>query len=149
MHSPSLRASPSLRILGPAVTVKMVLASDTAAPRPPHHFVDATRPGCVMYVQQPKDLYSACWGGLMTTRAKYVGAEGVVVDGRIRDLAEHHEADFPVRLQAPVPNTPALPRGQRKEDKQREEEIGGRDFVWIFWRKRAGNPSSKTNMPPG
>jgi regulator of RNase E activity RraA len=34
---------------------------------------------------------SACWGGLMSTRAKKLGAAGVVIDGRFRDLAGHQE----------------------------------------------------------
>jgi len=34
----------------------------------------------------------------MTTRAKYLGARGVVVDGNVRDLGEHREMGFPVRL---------------------------------------------------
>lgn len=32
----------------------------------------------------------------MTTRAKYLGAKGVVVDGNVRDLGEHREMGFPV-----------------------------------------------------
>jgi regulator of RNase E activity RraA len=34
---------------------------------------------------------------LMSTRAKYMGAQGVVVDGNFRDLNEHREMGFPVR----------------------------------------------------
>lgn len=95
MFSPQLRAGPT-RIFGQAVTVKMVAASDTSAPKPPRHFADCNESGKIMYVQQPKGMYSACWGGLMTTRAKYLGAAGVVVDGRVRDVGEHQEAEFPV-----------------------------------------------------
>ena len=43
------------------------------------------------------DLKNACWGGLLTTRAKHSGVTGVVIDGRCRDLAEHREAQYPVR----------------------------------------------------
>jgi len=32
----------------------------------------------------------------MSTRAKYSGAVGTVVDGRIRDLQEHRDLDYPV-----------------------------------------------------
>lgn len=32
----------------------------------------------------------------MSTRAKYLGAQGVVVDGNFRDLNEHREMGFPV-----------------------------------------------------
>ncbi|RAL10932.1 RraA family protein [Aspergillus homomorphus CBS 101889] len=34
-------------------------------------------------------LVSACWGGLMSTRAQKLGAAGVVIDSRFRDVAEH------------------------------------------------------------
>lgn len=97
VRSPGPQASGG-KIIGPAVTVKMVEMSDSASPRPSKHFADCNEPGKVMYIQQPKGLYSACWGGLMSTRAKYLGAEGVVVDGRIRDIREHREKDFPVSI---------------------------------------------------
>ncbi|KAM0190721.1 hypothetical protein ACHAPI_009247 [Fusarium lateritium] len=95
MWSPDMRSGPA-KIIGPAVTVKMVEASNTTSPKPPRHFADYNRPNSIMYIQQPKGLYSACWGGLMSTRAKYIGAGGVIVDGRVRDLGEHQEMNFPV-----------------------------------------------------
>ncbi|KAF4981504.1 hypothetical protein FZEAL_2689 [Fusarium zealandicum] len=91
MFSPDSTA----RILGPAVTVKMVESSDKSAPALDKHFVDHNQNGGVMYIQQPKGLPSACWGGLMSTRAQYLGAEGVVIDGRMRDINEHKEMKFP------------------------------------------------------
>lgn len=99
MRSPLPGTAPAPRIMGPALTVKMVRADDDDAPRPPRHFADYNRPGAIMYVQQPGGMYSACWGGLMSTRAKYLGAEGVVVDGRVRDVGEHREMGFPVSNQ--------------------------------------------------
>lgn len=90
-----MRTGPT-RIVGPAITVKLVHASDTEAPKPARHFADCNDEGKIMYVQQPKGLYSACWGGLMSTRAKYLGAAGVVVDGRVRDVGEHQDMEFPV-----------------------------------------------------
>jgi regulator of RNase E activity RraA len=32
----------------------------------------------------------------MSTRAKYLGAQGVVIDGHFRDINEHVELGFPV-----------------------------------------------------
>ncbi|KAL2113916.1 hypothetical protein VUR80DRAFT_1769 [Thermomyces stellatus] len=87
---------PHARAFGPAITVQMVETSDKTAPTPEQHFVDYNQSGSIMYIQQPKDLPSACWGGLMSTRAKYLGAQGVVVDGRVRDVSEHNEMGFPV-----------------------------------------------------
>ncbi|KAJ9130518.1 RraA-like protein [Pleurostoma richardsiae] len=95
MWSPHRRAGSS-SIMGPAVTVKMVEMSASHAPKPSVHFADCNEPGKIMYIQQPRGLYSACWGGLMTTRARHLGALGVVVDGRIRDIGEHREMEFPV-----------------------------------------------------
>lgn len=86
------------RIIGPALTVKMVEMSDTSSPKPLKHFADYNEAGKIMYIQQPNGLYSACWGGLMSTRARFLGAAGVVVDGRIRDIREHIEKEFPVSL---------------------------------------------------
>lgn len=85
------------RVFGPAITVQMVEASDTSAPKLEKHFVDHNEEGSIMYIQQPKGLPSACWGGLMSTRAKFLGAQAVMIDGRMRDINEHREMGFPVR----------------------------------------------------
>lgn len=56
----------------------------------------------------------------MTAGAKTRGVRGVVVDGRVRDLAEQREDGFPVSIQTPMhsasadrahttPSTPVLP----------------------------------------
>ncbi|KAJ4311045.1 hypothetical protein N0V84_010659 [Fusarium piperis] len=95
MWSPSHRSGPH-RTIGQAITVKMVTMNDTDAPKPERHFADCDEPGKIMYIQQPKGLYSACWGGLMSTRASALRAGGAVVDGRIRDIHEHRELGFPV-----------------------------------------------------
>ncbi|KAF5026466.1 hypothetical protein F66182_1453 [Fusarium sp. NRRL 66182] len=95
LYSPDSQA----RIFGPAVTVKMVESSDRSAPKLDKHFVDHNVDGGVMYIQQPKGLPSACWGGLMSTRAQYLGAQGVVIDGRMRDINEHRQFKFPVFAQ--------------------------------------------------
>jgi regulator of RNase E activity RraA len=46
---------------------------------------------------------NACYGGLMTARAKYQGAVGSVIDGRFRDLQEQREQKFPVSLVIHIP----------------------------------------------
>lgn len=74
----------------------MVDAADVTSPKPSQHFVDGVSKDEVVFISQPEGFYSACWGGLMTTRAKYLGAKGVVVDGNVRDLGEHREMGFPV-----------------------------------------------------
>lgn len=90
MYSPEYMAGSS-KIFGPAYTVRIVHASDKTSPTPPNHFVDSIPSGSVVFISQPKGVISACWGGLMTTRAKHLGAVGVVIDGRFRDLNEQRE----------------------------------------------------------
>ncbi|KAK6811158.1 hypothetical protein RU639_012997 [Aspergillus parasiticus] len=93
MFSPG-PTSPKAKIFGPAYTVRMVHASDKTAPSPKRHFVDDIPRDSVVFVSQPKGLISACWGGLMSTRAKKQGAAGVVIDGRFRDINEHQELNM-------------------------------------------------------
>lgn len=76
----------------------MVDAADTTSPKTSTHFADNNQSGKVMYIQQPKNMYSACFGGLMGTRATVLGAAGVVIDGRFRDLLEMQEMKLPVRF---------------------------------------------------
>ncbi|CAG8755217.1 5389_t:CDS:2, partial [Acaulospora colombiana] len=110
MFSPEQQAGSS-KLVGPVFTVKVVPISDTTSPKPTQHFADASPEGSVVFVSAPSSLYyislvwytgyilmelfslfsdaiNAVWGGLMNTRAKVRGVKGVVVDGRIRDLAE-------------------------------------------------------------
>lgn len=42
-------------------------------------------------------MVNACYGGLMSNRANYLGAVGTVIDGRLRDLQEHRDLQYPVR----------------------------------------------------
>lgn len=82
-------------IYGPAITVKMV-ETNSPGPTPAMHFADANKEGHIMYIQQPKGMYSACWGGLMSTRAQKLGSLGTMIDGRMRDTSEHVEMGYPV-----------------------------------------------------
>lgn len=74
----------------------MVDQNDETSEKPPIHFADANENSKIMYIQQPKDMYSACFGGLMATRAKKLGAAGVIIDGRFRDVAEIQQIGLPV-----------------------------------------------------
>jgi regulator of RNase E activity RraA len=93
MYSPQYMSGPS-KIFGPAYTVRMVPAADKTSPTPPKHFADAIPDGSVVFISQPKGLISACWGGLMSTRAQKSGASGVIIDGRFRDINEHRDLNF-------------------------------------------------------
>ncbi|KAF9430199.1 hypothetical protein BGZ94_007904 [Podila epigama] len=99
LWSPEFKAG-NTRLFGPAYTVQMVPVTDTKAPKPEQHFVDAIPEGSVVCISQPANMVNAVWGGLMTARAQVRGAQGVVIDGRIRDLNEQREAGFPVFAKA-------------------------------------------------
>jgi len=100
MYSPEYCAG-STKVVGEAFTVKLVDKSDTTSPKPAQHFVDAAPSNCVMVISAPSHVKNAVWGGLMTAGAKTRGVRGVVVDGRVRDLAEQREDGFPVFARAP------------------------------------------------
>ncbi|KAK0121935.1 hypothetical protein ONS95_010209 [Cadophora gregata] len=95
MWSPT-RQSGASKILGPAYTVQMVHANDNTARKPPIHFADGIPKDSVVFISQPKGLYSACWDGLMSTRAQKIGAKGVIIDGNFRDIGEHRDLGFPL-----------------------------------------------------
>lgn len=42
----------------------------------------------------------------MSNRAKYLGAVGTIIDGRLRDLQEHRDLDFPVSMCSPKNDIP-------------------------------------------
>ena len=98
MYSPERETGPA-KIFGAAFIVQMVLESDTTAPTPAGHFVDAIPKDSVVYISQPKGTFNSVWGGLMSTRAQVLGAQGVVVDGYFRDINEHKDLNFPVSLE--------------------------------------------------
>ena len=73
---------------------------------PGKHWVDFTgdfaaadpgHAGSIVVIDQPGSQYCAVTGGIMATRMKVLGIQGVVVNGRVRDLRELHETGLPVR----------------------------------------------------
>ncbi|BFZ55230.1 hypothetical protein PYCC9005_002270 [Savitreella phatthalungensis] len=52
------------------------------------HYIDNVPAGAVVLLQAPKYLTNACLGGIMALRAQVCGAVGIIVDGRVRDVAE-------------------------------------------------------------
>lgn len=69
--------------------------------------IDTVPDGAVLYISSP-DVPNAVYGGLMSTCAQARGAVGTVVNGRVRDLAEHRDLGFPVR-----PSCSHMPYSQR------------------------------------
>ncbi|GBB84795.1 hypothetical protein RclHR1_11360009 [Rhizophagus clarus] len=66
----------------------LVPKSDTTSPKIDKSYADTIPSGSVVFISAPPNSVNAVWGGLMNTRAKILGVNGVVVDGRIRDLDE-------------------------------------------------------------
>ncbi|CDK28258.1 unnamed protein product [Kuraishia capsulata CBS 1993] len=96
-------SGPAATVAGPAYTVEFALFDD---PRPEVQYIDSVQKGSVLCIGLDKRLQvshapytlvnNALYGGLMSTRARYLGAVGTVVFGRIRDVKEHRELEYPV-----------------------------------------------------
>ncbi|KXT05589.1 hypothetical protein AC579_10109 [Pseudocercospora musae] len=95
MWSPR-RQEGATKIIGPAYTVKYVRKKCENEGQPQGHYLDSVPPGAVVFVSAPAKMINACYGGLMSTRAQYAGVAGTIIDGRLRDLQEHRDLEFPV-----------------------------------------------------
>lgn len=60
------------------------------------HWVDLTIPDSIVVISQPSGQSNAVLGGIMALRAQILGAKGVVVSGRVRDLDELEATGIPV-----------------------------------------------------
>jgi regulator of RNase E activity RraA len=61
------------------------------------HWVDNAVPGTFAVLRQPEGQTNAVCGGIMALRMKVLGVKGIIVSGRIRDLAELQSTGLPVR----------------------------------------------------
>ena len=77
------------RICGPAFTIQWG-PSTHSGPKVDNP-VDAIPKGSVVVIKVPPQLPNAVWGGLMSARASFLGAKGVVIEGNARDLTESQE----------------------------------------------------------
>lgn len=92
-------------VVGKAYTVLYAPKSD---PRPAvkESYIDQIPKHSVLVIGLPEQqqtlsapyvtVNNALYGGLMSTRANYREAAGLVIFGRIRDLAEHKDLEYPV-----------------------------------------------------
>jgi RraA family protein len=98
---------PSLRILGPACTVKVYPGDNLMV----HKSLDIAKPGDILVVDAGGSPMTAVLGDLVSTKARHRGIGGVIVDGLIRDLpAILALGDFPVYARGVTPIGP-LHRG--------------------------------------
>jgi len=102
-----LMTRPAVRLVGPACTVKVFPGDNLMV----HKSIDVAQPGDVVVVDTSESALTAVLGGLISTKARYRGIAGFVVDGLIRDLSEINELqDFPVFARGVTPIGP-LHRG--------------------------------------
>lgn len=95
MWSPK-RQEGSTKVVGPAYAVKYVRKNHGTDPTLKEHYIDSIPAGSVVFISSPSKIVNAVYGGLMSNRAKYSGAVGTIVDGRVRDLQEHRDLEYPV-----------------------------------------------------
>ncbi|QSZ34700.1 hypothetical protein DSL72_007555 [Monilinia vaccinii-corymbosi] len=63
---------------------------------PDRHWVDLTVPRSIVVISQPRGQSNAVLGGIMALRARVLGAKGVIVSGRVRDLDELEATGIPI-----------------------------------------------------
>jgi len=106
-----LRAlSPSLRMVGEALTLRFVPAREDLATfenitRPQYAqraAIEACRPGQVLVVEGRGIEAAAIGGDIYMNRLKVLGAAGCVVDGCVRDFASVQALGFPVYARGPA-----------------------------------------------
>lgn len=98
------------KVIAPASTFLMTPKATTSFPNPKPlsedlptsklsvsgPYADFTQSGTVVVISQPPDQACAVMGGIMAERMKVLGVEGIVVDGRVRDLGALAETGLPI-----------------------------------------------------
>jgi len=85
------------KIVGPAVTLRQVTStSSETSPRHSEILDNIAEAGEVMVIDCGGRVDVATWGGLLSTRAKAKGLEGVVIDGATRDVDGIRAMRYPV-----------------------------------------------------
>lgn len=102
---PKAASEDSGSVSGPAYTVEYAPLDD---PRPAVKggYIDSAPAGSVVVIATSPSVQTtaapytrisnALYGGLMSTRAQYLGCKGSVILGKIRDVREHNELGYPV-----------------------------------------------------
>ncbi|MGQ9426623.1 RraA family protein [Gilvimarinus sp. F26214L] len=93
-------------IVGPAVTVKVFPGDNLMV----HKALDLIRPGDIIVVDASGTQNNAVIGDLIASKAKHRGAQGIIIDGLIRDLPEVRKVGLPVFARGVSPIGP-LHRG--------------------------------------
>ncbi|EMD68163.1 hypothetical protein COCSADRAFT_167424 [Bipolaris sorokiniana ND90Pr] len=59
-------------------------------------YADYTENGTIVVISQPSGQSCAVVGGIMAARMQHLGAEGIVVDGRVRDISALNQTKLPI-----------------------------------------------------
>jgi RraA family protein len=94
------------QIVGPACTVKVYPGDNLMV----HKALDIVQPGDIIVVDAGSSTLNGIIGDLISTKAKYRGVKGFVIDGLFRDYDEVRALDFPVFAKGVTPIGP-LHRG--------------------------------------
>ncbi|KAF3930958.1 hypothetical protein ABW19_dt0210411 [Dactylella cylindrospora] len=88
--SPPPQTTPAKPLIAPAHTILFVPKSspEPSTLPPKSHFADLTPRSTIAVISQPAGQRNAVLGGLVAGRIQTLGALGIVVDGRIRDITE-------------------------------------------------------------
>ncbi|MGE5676942.1 MAG: RraA family protein [Pseudomonadota bacterium] len=94
---------PGSKVLGTAITVKVKPGDNLFL----HKAIYLSGKGYVIVLDSNAHKACASWGGMMTRAAAAMGAEGVILDGAVRDVEEIRELGFPVFAACAIPNGPS------------------------------------------
>lgn len=92
----SILPDPHLRVAGFAFPCRVVPTTEYVEIHKLLEMVDAIPSDSIVLVSSDADIDAALWGGLMSTRAKSLGARAAIVGGGVRDIAQISALGFPV-----------------------------------------------------
>ncbi|KAI4647180.1 uncharacterized protein J4E79_010331 [Alternaria viburni] len=110
LHTSSIPKPELKKVLAPASTFLMIPKATKSFPSPPkmadsipatnltdsRPYADYTESGTIVVISQPPGQSCAVVGGIMAARMQHLGAEGIVVDGRVRDITALNQTQLPI-----------------------------------------------------
>jgi regulator of RNase E activity RraA len=98
------------KMLAPASTFLMIPKATKSFPNPvpvaegipttnlsdSKPYADYTESGTIVVISQPAGQSCAVVGGIMAARMQHLGAEAIVVDGRVRDIVALNQTKLPI-----------------------------------------------------
>jgi regulator of RNase E activity RraA len=98
------RRSTDERVVGRAVTVKLVASAEAPVFDPPRHLgttaIERAGDENVIVIEQRTGIDAGSWGGILSRAAKLRGVRGIVADGPVRDIDEARSIGLPIFARA-------------------------------------------------